>query len=477
MIGNSTIFVKQLLVVALLGGGFLVGGCMVGSDYVRPDTSAQLPTDFKVPVGWKVAEPSDREARGAWWRRFGDAELNRLMERVGRENFSVRAAYFRVEQARSAVSLGRGELEPRLNFDPSVERRRSSGNTQSGNASFSGSSSTRIDLPLVFGYELDLWGRLRRGLQAAEAEAAASEEEYHNVLLSLQGDLATAYLSARAIDREIEILGEGLGLRPKSLELNRKRFKVGDIDEVDVSRAETEVSATEAEILGLRKDRAELEDLVALLVGVPSSDFRLAAAPLTGAPPRVPGTVPSALLERRPDIARAERTMQAANGRMGAAEAALYPTVSLSAGLGLAGSDVGRVLRSDSRTWELIPAASVPLLDGGRRKVELERSGFRYQETVAEYRQSILNAVREVDDALTAISLVNQQAAAQGRTVVSARRTVELSQKRYDAGLVAYFDVVDAQRTALEAERTAARIDGARHLATVALIKAVGGDL
>lgn len=468
----SRIFSLTLLIGALV----TLPGCVVGPNYQRPKTSAQLPVDFKVPDGWKIAEPSDGAAKGPWWTAFRDSQLNALMSRAITRNQSLKAAYYRVEQARTVSRLGRASLLPEVAFDPELERRRRSGTINSSNFGNAGSTTNTISLPVVLNYEIDLWGKLRRQLQAAEAEADASRADFYNVLLALQADLAINYFNLAAADRELFILRDGLALRKKSLDLNRQRFEAGDIDEVDVSRATTEVSATESDILGVEKTRAEFENAIALLIGVPSSDFQV--APVTGSDPlpSVAGVLPSSLLERRPDIALAERTMQAANARIGVAEAAFFPSVRLNGDVGFESSKLNRLFKGDSLAWGLGPGVSFPIFDGGRNRVEFDRSRLRYLETVADYRQSILNAVREVDDALSGVSLLARQADAQDRTVIAADRTVELSQQRYDAGIVAYFDVVEAQRTALEANRAASRIRNTGHLAAIALMKALGGS-
>jgi multidrug efflux system outer membrane protein len=451
-------------------------GCVLGPDYRRPDTAAQLPDGFKAPDGWQIARPADGDAKGDWWKNFRDSRLNGLMDQAMANNQSLRAAFLRVEQARTVVRAGTAGLLPSLSLDPSAYRERRSATVRTGEGGVPGRTTTNLALPLVLDYEVDLWGRLRRLLEAARAEAEASDADYHNVMLALQADLAANYFSLRALDREIEILREGIDLRKKSLNLNRKRLEAGDIDEVDVSRAETEVSSTESEVLGLLKTRAEFENALAVLSGAPSSDFSVSPAPLTAPPPAIPGALPADLLERRPDVAQAERVVQAENARIGVAKAAFYPSLRLGGRAGLESASLDKLFRADSRTWGLGPEISVPIFEGGKNKAELERSRFRYEETVASYRQTVLNAVREVDDALAGTSLLARQFEAQQRTVVSAARTVELSQQRYDAGLVAFFDVVDAQRTALDAQRTAARIQGTRHLATIALVKALGGD-
>ena len=464
----------QLIFLSMLA--FMLGSCMQGKDYARPDTSAQVPAKFDLPAGWKVAQPRDGDRPTEWWKPFKDTQLNQLMSRAETNNQQLKAAFSRVEQARAIASVSRSAFLPGLSFNPTIDRERRSGTSVTNNSATAGRTTTRIALPLQMQYEIDLWGRLRRSIEAAEAEAQASESNLRQILLTLRAELATNYFSLHSLDAEIEIFRNAIQLRKKSLELVQLRFDAGDTDEVDVSRAQTELSSTEAELVGLKQTRSNFEDAIAVLVGVPSSGFKITAKPLVKAPPKIPTSVPSALLERRPDIAQAERIMAAENARIGVAKAAFYPAVSLGASLGTESAQATDLFKMASRTWGLGPSLSLPILDGGRNKAELKRARARYDETVATYRQTILTAVSEVDTTLTGVSLLSQQYTAQEKAVKSARRTVELSQERYKAGLVDYFEVVDAQRTQLEAEQQSARVTGARHVAAVTLARALGGS-
>lgn len=454
---------------------FMLGSCTLGNDYSRPDVAAQLPSKFYLPAGWKVAQPRDSDRPTEWWKPFKDTQLNQLMARADAKNQELKAAFARVEQSRAIASVAHSGHLPYLGFDPDVSRERRSATSVSNNSNTAGRTTTSLSLPFQMQYEIDLWGRLRRAVEAAESEAHASESDLRQILLTLRAELASNYFSMRSLDAEIETFRNAIELRKKSLDLNRMRFKAGDTNEVDVSRAETELASTEAELAGLRRTRSDFEDAIAVLVGEPSSDFKIAAKPLTSEPPRIPVSVPSELLERRPDIAQAERIMAAENARIGVAKAAFYPAVSLSASAGLESAHASDLFKIASRTWGLGPQISLPILDGGRNKAELQRAHARYDETVATYRQTILNAVSEVDRTLTGVALLGEQAAALNRTVKSARRTVELSQERYTAGVVDYFEVVDAQRTLLDAEQQSARVTGARHVAAVTLARALGG--
>lgn len=450
-------------------------GCMVGPAYLRPAVAEQLPAAFEVPPGWKMAEPGDRAALEDWWTCFGDPLLNRLVEEATPRNQDLAAAISRVEQARAVTRSERALLLPSLSLDASGDRSKASGTVRSTDAGRKGATSTRLALPLVLDYEIDFWGKLRRSVEAARAEEAASEASFRMAALSLQSELAVQRFQLRAGDAEIGILREALQLRRKSLELNRKRFEAGDSDEVDVSRAETEAAAAEAELLGLQRRRAEVENSIAVLLGRPAVGFALEAAPLQGEPPPVPVSLPVALLERRPDVAEAERLVAAENARIGVARAALFPAIQIDALLGFESASLRSLLNATSGVWGMGADVIAPLLEGGRNLAEWERAQARYDEVVAQYRQTVLDAVREVDDALQGLRWLSNQQAAQDRTVSAARRTVDLSRRRYEAGVVDYFEVVDAQRTLLDAEQQSIQIRSARFLATVALIKALGG--
>lgn len=471
MISRSQLLFRLALVLS-----FSLTACTVGPNYLRPSAAKQLPSSFDLPAGWKIAEPGDETALNQWWRRFNDPQLNRLIDQAGTNNQDLAAAFHRVEQARAVSRGARAAWLPSVDFQPSASRNKRSGTTSNTAANLAGITTSNFSMPLVLDYEIDLWGKIRRGIEAAEAETLVSESALRQVRLAVQVELAAQYYELRSRDAEIAIFRRAVELRKKSLDLNSKRFEAGDTDEVDVTRAETELSATESDLIGLLQARDEIENAIAVLVGSPSSGFKVAAKPLAGNAPKIPASVPTELLERRPDIAVAERIMIAENARIGVAKAAFYPSVRLMANGGLESGDIGKLLNSSSRTWGLGPELSLPVFDSGRNKANLARSEARYDETVADYRQTILQAVREVDDAFTAITRLDQRAAAQQRTVNSASRTVELSESRYHAGAVDYFEVVDAQRTELDAEQQAVRIQLARHLAAISLIRALGGD-
>ncbi len=466
---------RRLSGLALAACALTFHGCMVGPDYQRSDVSAQLPEDFSAPEGWKVAAPRDDEPRGDWWKRFDSNRLDELVSKALHDNQDLAAAFARVEQARAISAGARSAWFPAVDFSPSTYRQRRSGTISNSASNLTGVTTTNISLPLVLSYEVDFWGELRRAIQAAEAETLAGEATLRQLELSVQSELAAQYFTLRGYDSEIDLYEEAVDLRRKALDLNRKRFDAGDTDEVAVSRAETELASTEGDLIGLRQSRDEVEHAIAVLVGEPASDFALPSRPLTGKPPALSVSPPTDLLERRPDVAAAERTMMAENARIGIAKAAFFPSVRFSATAGIESGGSARLFDYASRTWGLGPEVSLPIFDAGRNQAELQRAEARYDETVARYRQTVLDAVGEVENALTAIRKLEERIAAQERTVSAAERTVELSQRRFDAGVVAYFEVVDAQRTDLDAKRLLVRFRAARYLASIALVKALGG--
>lgn len=454
-----------------------LSGCvLVGPDYARPTVSAQLPDDFTAPDGWKVAAPRDEASRGEWWKNFDTDRLDELVKKARSQNQDLAAAVARVEQARAITAGARSAWFPAIDFTPSAYRQRRSGTTSNSAQNLTGTTITNLSLPFVLDYEIDFWGELRRAFEAANAEFLASESTLRQLEISLESELASQYFTLRGYDSEIALYEEAIDLRGKALDLNRKRFEAGDTDEVDVSRAETELAAAEADLIGLRQSRDEVEHAIAVLVGEPASDFRISPRPLAGKPPRVNVSPPTELLERRPDVAAAERAMIAENARIGVAKAAFFPSVRFTATAGLESGGTARLFDYASRTWGLGPEVSLPIFNAGRNKANLKRAEARYDEVVANYRQTVLEAVNEVENALTALRKLDERIAAQERTVKAAARTVELSRSRYDAGVDTYFEVVDAQRTELDAERLLVRFKSARFLAAIALVKALGGD-
>lgn len=466
----------RLATFVILPFGVLIAGCNVAPIYLKPQPD--LGTRFKTSGPWRVATPRDQTERGSWWELFGDSRLSRLMKEAEQGNSSLEIAFHRLNEARALARADRAGLFPFLSLNASAERSRGGNRSNQGGTSGGGGSAPRntFRATLDLDYELDLWGRVRNQMAAGRARTNAAEANYFSALLSLQGELAANYFALRAQDAEIALLRRTVQLRRKTLQLARTRFEEGDIGQIDVAQAETDLAETESTGIGLEKRRAELEHAIALLLGKTPSQFSLPPIQLEGAPPSVPASVPSDLLERRPDIAAAEREMAAANAEIGVARAALFPSVTIGLTGGAQSSVIEKLTSSASRVWGLGPAAiDLPIFEGGKRRANVVAAEARYNQAAATYRETVLKAVRDVEDALSGISILRRQSAAQEATVASARRALDLSQKRYDSGLVAYYEVLDAQRTLLQAEQEAERIQRERFLAAVQLIKALGG--
>jgi multidrug efflux system outer membrane protein len=446
----------------------------VGPDYARPAVAA--PAAYRDPSdaeAWKAAAPADAIPRGEWWKLFSDPALDALESRALTANQDLQAAAARVDQARAAAGIARSADLPQLAVAPSLARERTSSTTDNV---FPVAQSTTYRAPLALSWEIDLFGRVRRLREGARAEAEASAATIESVRLALTAEVAADYFSLRALDRELGAVRDSTALRQRALELVSARFKAGAAAEVDVARAETELATAQAEAAGLGVRRASLQDALAVLVGEAAPVFVLpSVADAPALPPAVPAGLPANLLERRPDVAAAERALAAANARIGVARAAFFPAISLTGSAGFASGDLDRLFESDSRTWSIGPSLYLPIFQGGRNRANLERSRAAYEESVAVFRQRVLVAFREVQDALTGLRLLADQAAAQDRALASARRAAGLAQVRYDAGYVSYFDVVDAQRTALATERASAQLSGQRFVTSIALIKSLGG--
>lgn len=460
------------LIPLLLFAFLLLPSCNVAPSYLVP--KPKLPTEFKTAGPWRTAKPRDDAHRGHWWSLFGDAQLNALMKQAEAGSPTLELAAHRVTEAQALARADRAGLFPFLALNATETRSRGS-NTLKYN--FAGGRTRNImGATFDFNYELDFWGKVRNRGSAGVARAEAEQSDYQSALLGLQSELALNYFAVRAQDAQIALLKRTVALRKKTVDLARTRFAQGDIAQIDVAQAETDLAATEAEAIGLEKKRAELEHAIALLLGTTPSQFSLVPDETKGAPPSIPTSVPSDLLERRPDIAAAERQMAALNAEVGIAKAALYPSVSIGATVGSQTSYAEKVGNAASRVWGLGPVAfNWPLLQGGGVRAKIDAAQARYDQAAASYKSTVLGAMRDAEDALSGISILQRQSAAQDVTVASARKALDLSQKRYESGLVAYYEVLDGQRTLLRAEQESTRIQGERFLAAVLLIKALGG--
>jgi NodT family efflux transporter outer membrane factor (OMF) lipoprotein len=470
--GAARLVGRRVGLAALAGAMALLSGCMVGPDYVKP--KVQVPAAYKESEGWKVAQPQDEMARGKWWEIYGDAQLNALEEQVdiSNQNVAIAAAQFR--QARALVQAARSAYYPTLTVGASAVRAQQSstlGPRPTAQTVFSD-----FLLPVDVSWEADIWGKFRRALESAQASAQASAGDLEAVKLSAQAELAQDYFVLRALDGQKQLLDASAVAYEKSLQLTKNRYAAGVVSKTDIALAQTLLKATQAQAIDLGVQRAQFEHAIAVLIGKPPSEFSVPVAPLAAVPPPVPAGVPSALLERRPDIAAAERRVAAANAQIGVAVAAYYPSLTLSASVGFETTNLSQWLTAPSRFWSLGPAAvSETVLDGGLRQAQTAQARAIYDAGVASYRQTVLTGFREVEDNLAALRILEQEAQVQDQAVKAAQESVTLTTNQYKAGTVSYLDVVVSQTAALNNERTAVDILGRRVTASVLLVKALGG--
>ncbi|MBK5274559.1 MAG: efflux transporter outer membrane subunit [Desulfuromonadales bacterium] len=461
---------RQLSVSALLT--LLTACAAVGPDYVKP--SVETPAAFKEAPGWKVAQPGDAALTEKWWQMFSDPALNDLEEQVAISNQNIAVAEAQFRQARSLVDASKAAFYPTLTLGASATRGQSSANTGRGQGVSTGVSSDFL-LPANISWELDVWGRIRRTVEASRSSAQASAADLAAVTLSVQAELASDFYQLRTLDAQKRYLDESIAYYQKSLELTRNRYNAGIVSRVDVLQADNLLKSTQATMVDLGVQRSQLEHAIALLIGKPASLFTLPPLPLTSPPPRIPMVLPSELLERRPDIAAAERLMAAANAQIGVARAAWYPTVKLSASFGLEASDIAKWIAWPSRFWSVGPSLSETVFDGGLRRAQNKQVLAAYDASVASYRQTVLNAFTEVEDNLSALRILENEGRIQDEAVESARQMVSVAMNQYTAGIVSYLNVIIAQNTELANRKTAIGILGRRMAAAVLLVKASGG--
>ncbi len=453
-----------------------LAACTVGPDYVRP--AAPAPAAFKEAEGWKPAQPKDEAPRGHWWSVFGDPALDDLEAQVDISNQNVKLAEARVHQARALTQQARAAYFPTVDASASATRAggRGGSSTASGTSVSGGTVSNFYNLALDANWELDLWGRVRRNVESNEASAQASIADLEAAKLSAQADLAQDYLLLRVQDAQIDLLATTAAAYEKSLQLTRNQYAAGVVGRSDVVQAETQYKATQAQVLDARIVRAQLEHAIAILIGKPPAEFSIAVVPIDHAFPDIPVGMPSELLERRPDIAAAERRIAAANAQIGVAQAAFFPTLTLSATGGFAASSFANWLTAPARYWSLGPALlAQTVFDAGLRSAQKEQAIAIYDQTVAAYRETVLTGFQEVEDDLVALRVLGEEAGVQDDAVKAAREAVTIVNNQYRAGTVNYIAVVVIQAGALNNERTALGIRGRRLAASVALIKALGG--
>lgn len=448
-----------------------LGACTLGPDYQRP----QLPDAhaFKQAEGWKSAAPADALQRGDWWKLYGDAELDALVSRLNVSNQNLAVAEAQYRQARALVRSARSQLFPTLSGNAGVTRSRQTTGSSSSNVSAGVSES--YEAGLSASWELDLWGRLRRGLEANRATMQASAADLAAVRLSLQAELVQTYLQLRVMDEQQRLLDQTVAAYARSLRLTENQYRAGIVPKSDVAQAQTQLKSTQAQAIDLKWQRAQLEHAIAVLIGVPPAELSIAVRDDIPSLPEMPLALPSQLLERRPDVAAAEREVMAANAEIGIAEAAWYPDLTLSASGGYRNSSFNQLFEVPNRFWSLGPQLALTLLDFGGRRAELERAEAAYDQTVATYRQTVLDSFREVEDYLVQLRVLDEEAVVQREALEAAQESLRLIENQYRAGTVDYLSVVTVQTTALNNERTNLTLLGDRLLTSVQLIAALGG--
>jgi len=448
-----------------------VAGCAPKTTY-SPPQPAPVP-EFKENANWKPAQPRDADVRGAWWEIFADPALAALEQRIDVSNQTLKAAEAQFAQARAVVRGSRANLLPQVAAAPAVSTARSSANRAF--ATFHDSFSD-IVLPVDASYEADVWGRLHGIVEANRTAAQATAADLETARLSLHAELAIDYFALRGVDREQQLLNAAVEAFAQALELTQNRFRGGLSSAADVAQAETQLETTRAQAVDVGVQRAALEHAIALLVGEPASTFSLSASPLDGAPPDVPVGVPSELLERRSDIAGAERRVASAFAQVGVTQAAYYPVLTLSGAAGFESRSFGSLLSTASAFWTAGPSALVNVLDFGRRRAANAQARAAYDVASAEYQETVLSAFREVEDQLAALRVLEQEATIQDRAVAAAERSLTLANNRYRGGVASYLEVITAQSFALGNERAAVNLLTRRMTATVLLLKGLGGN-
>ena len=465
-----------LAALAMTGLAVLAGCTTVGPDYKRP--APQVPPAFEQQGPWKEAVPGDLIARGDWWSVFGDPVLDDLEKRAKSDNPTLLAYAARVDQARAVAGIAGSFMYPEVGVGATAGRYRASRNRPDqpskipGNAEY---TSNVYRAPLIASYEVDAWGRLKRLGESARARADASLAEYQTVSLTLESEIAGTYFRLRQIDEERRILAQSVALQRRGGNLVRVRKAGGLASELDLTRVETELALTEAGAEDASRRRDDLQLALALLIGATPGTLHVDDASFGAAPPGIPVGLPSDLLERRPDIAAAEKAMIAKNAEIGVAQSAYYPSIRLTASVGVESSELSDFLKPESLIWNLAGSLFQPVFNGGRIGFDVTRAKAAYAESAATYRGRLLQAFREVEGSLAGLRNLDTQAQFQATAKQKAARSVQLAEIRYRAGLVNVLEVIDAARTALRAEREALAVKGDQFAATISLVKSLGG--
>jgi NodT family efflux transporter outer membrane factor (OMF) lipoprotein len=449
----------------------LLGACSVGPDYRKP--TADVPQDFKETAGWKLAQPDDERPRGPWWEIYGDPVLTGLVSQIQVSNQNVHAAEAQYRQALALIGSARAGYFPTVTAGVAASR---SQNTTAGATGRTGAAVTSTQESLSTAWELDMWGRIRRTVESNEASAQASGADLGAALLSAQSALAQSYLQLRIVDAQRDLLERSIVAYQRAYEITANRYRAGIAQRTDVTQADAQLKTAQAQAIDLGAQRAQLEHAIAVLLGKPPAQFTIERTNLLPPLPAVPKVLPSALLERRPDVAGAERRVAAANAQIGVTQAAWYPSLSLGAAGGFQGSNFGDLSALPYRFWSVGPSLSLPLFDAGARRAQKEQAEAAYDRAVAVYRQTVLGAFQDVEDNLAALDFLERESIVQNQAQAAAAETLRLIENQYRAGTVSFLNVVIAQNTSLNADQSSLSIAGRRFAASVGLLKALGGD-
>jgi len=458
----------------LLAGTLLSSSaCTVGPGYKRP--TAAVPDMWKGEGPWQAAVPKDAIPKGAWWQLFHDAELDQLEQELLQANQSLTAARDRLSQARSQARIASSAYFPAVSADPSGQREEVAANRPFAGGELPPFTQNNFTVPFSVSYELDLFGRVRRNLEAANASLQESAATLENVRLVLTAELAADYFNLRELDREAGVVRQSVEIQQKGLDLVNRRHEGGVANGLEVAQQAALLDSTATQLQLVLQQRAQYEHAIAALTGKSASAFSLADAPLNNAPPAIPTGVPSEILQRRPDVAASERQMAYENAQVGLAMAAFYPHITLSGGGGWQSRDIASLITAPSAMWSLGGDLLQPIFDGGRNRANLALSRAAYDESVANYREGVLEAFQQVEDGLSGLALLNQAAKTQKAAVADSRRALDIANDRYVGGLTTYLDVITAQSTLLSNERLATQLLGQQMTTSVYLVKALGG--
>ena len=466
-----------LAALALLG---LTAGCAVGPRYQRPTATApttSVPSAWKTEPPWQQAAPKDSIPKGAWWQVFQDPSLDAYEQQLLQANQSLLVSRNRLEQARSIARVATSGLFPQLSTDPGAARQRGSGNRPLNGAITPSVPYTQnvFTAPFSVSYELDLFGRVRRNVEAANASLQSTAADLQNAQLVLTAELAADYFTLRELDAELQVVQKSVGFERQGLDLVNNRHNGGIASGLEVAQQAALLDATLTQLALVRQSRAQYEHAIAVLVGQPASSFSIAAAPLKTTPPPLPLGVPSDVLERRPDIASAERQIAYANAQVGIARAAFYPHITLGGSGGLQSREIATLVNAPSFFWSLGADALQPIFEGGRNRANLAAMRSAYDASVASYRQSVLTAFQQVEDGISNLETLSQASSTQAAAVKDSRRELAIANNRYVGGITTYLDVITAQSTLLSNERLATQLLGQQMVSSVYLVKALGG--